>query len=145
MAANERCSPDIDANTRRGVALSIAETVIPYLNRAEGEAVIAALDRSHCGEVGGTDSEWLTLYAAVARRDAGLMAKMADSLLSAGHSGYSDRHRVYAIRVGLLGAMVRQDMNKARSFLERFVPVVFDGRRMPDDVRLLAAMVATAK
>ncbi len=82
---------------------------------------------------------WFTLHYAVARRDAGPMAKLSSAILGSGEGPSNERERNYLLTAGLAGYLSIGDKKNARLFWLRHSGPNPDMSSYPLPIRLLVS------
>ncbi|MFZ2198421.1 MAG: hypothetical protein WAV13_11850 [Thermodesulfovibrionales bacterium] len=100
------CRSSESSEMRINGAFNVAVQMIPYLTPAELEEVWQALESGSCAERRSPqESEWVSLFRAVGKRDAAAMERHSLTLLRAS-SSLTDVETKYLVAAGMLGSIV---------------------------------------
>lgn len=95
-------------------AFNIAVQMIPYLTAGEAEEVWKVLESGSCNLTwSGQEKEWISLFHAVSRRDAVLIARHSQTLLGA-RDRLTEAEVKYLIAAGMLGSIVSGEKGACR-------------------------------
>lgn len=123
---------DCAAPERGQAALqAVAETTLAFLDREAAQAMWAQSGWMGCA----ARSDRLSLYRAVAKRDAPAMLQTAQAALASGDNEQAWRR--YALQVGLLAARARQDKSAAEALWSAHGAGLYAGVGIPAPLLLL--------
>jgi predicted membrane-bound spermidine synthase len=118
---------------------AFARNTLPYLDHKAGDELLAAAVPPACRDTLPLDMRrWLDLYAAIAARDGGRMAEVAEELLG----GTDTRDlKYFALTAGMLGRLATHEPERATQLYEKHKDLVADLRSSAE----IGLMLALAK
>lgn len=133
------CGSSESPEMRINGAFNVAVQMIPYLTPAELEKVWDALESGTCaGKRAAQESEWVSLFRAVGKRDASAMEKHSMALLRASNT-LTDVETEYLVASGMLGSIVAGNRDGCNALWNEYSSYLYKQTDLPAIFPVLAA------
>ncbi len=137
------CRPETDQTARQITLYNVLIKMAPYLRPQELEPVWNKLESGPCaGSLTGQEKNWIALFKAICRRDAGAMVSGARAILESGQRMPPEVVR-FVVASGMLGSLTLGDRQSAFLLWNAYSPMLLKGGRPSLLYRILAAESST--
>jgi hypothetical protein len=106
------CSPERAENGRFGNLFTTAKDIVPYLRPQELDAIWAKLETGPCARLlTASEKNWITLFKAAGRRDAGAMVSGVKTIIESGPQKNLESLR-FLVASGMTGSLMQGDRER---------------------------------